>query len=89
MLNSNKLLVNNKYVILYIMYLLALCIVVLIGLFIIMRPVHEPFISESFDLVKNPVKHVNRLKRKMRITRNDIHQKHIRPMHNKLKKIFM
>ena len=51
----------------------------------------EPFVSmrETFDLVKHPKKHMNRLRRHMRNQTTYLQNTHIRPLHMKFKKFLM
>ena len=48
--------------------------------------------KEEFSIhpaLKNPYKHINKLKRKLRIMKNNIHKKHIYPLKIALRKKFM
>ena len=70
------------------MYLLLLLCVSLIGLYYIQTN-KEPFIDmkATIHTIKQPHKHINRLKRKLRKTKEYLHKKHIRPLQVKVKKI--
>ena len=73
------------------MYLLLLLCIILIGL-CYSQVQQEPFINMDMNLmdivnkVKTPHKHVNRMKRKLRKTREHIHKTHIRPVQVKIRK---
>ena len=69
------------------MYLLLLLCIVLIGIYYI-QTYQEPFIDmkSAIQNIKQPHKHINRLKRKLRKTKEYIHHTHIRPVQVKVKK---
>lgn len=73
------------------MYLYAAAILFVLLLLYFNKINRENFsiIRETFDLVKNPRANVNKLRRKLRVTRDKVHKEQIRPLHNNLKKIFI
>ena len=69
------------------MYLLGcLCILLIIILYI--QTHQETFINmnTAVDVIKRPHKHINRLRRKLRKTKENIHKQHIYPLKVKFKK---
>lgn len=77
------------------MYLLLLLCIMLLGLYYF-QVQQESFINLDMggninvknvvDNIKQPHKHVNRIKRKLRKTREHIHKTHIRPIQVKIKR---
>ena len=69
------------------MYLLfALCLLLLLVYYC--QTYQEPFIdmNDTINKIKQPHKHINRMKRKLRKTKEHIHKTYIRPVHVNIKK---